>query len=75
MIRRSSGKVIHKQSLSYGIVVGRYSKDYIVGLSTARTAQSGIRLTTANSIDATRSMISRLSCATSFEFENVKGFA
>ena len=71
-------KVIHKQSLSYDnfrILVGRYSKDYIVGLEYSKDGTKWYKADTLNkdSIDSNKIDDQQVVDApTSFEFENVK---
>ena len=71
-------KVIHKQSLSYDnfrILVGRYSKDYIVGLEYSKDGSKWYKADTLNkdSIDSNKIDDQQVVDApTSFEFENVK---
>ena len=71
-------KVIHKQSLSYDnfrILVGRYSKDYIVGLEYSK---DGAKWYKADSLNKDSDDINKIDdqqvidAPTSFEFENVK---
>ena len=71
-------KVIHKQSLSYDnfrILVGRYSKDYIVGLEYSKDGTKWYKADTLNkdSIDSNKIDDQQvIEAPTSFEFENVK---
>ena len=71
-------KVIHKQSLSYDnfrILVGRYSKDYIVGLEYSKDGTKWYKADTLNkdSIDSNKIDDQQvIDAPTSFEFENVK---
>ena len=71
-------KVIHKQSLSYDnfrILVGRYSKDYIVGLEYSKDGSKWYKADTLNkdSIDSNKIDDQQvIDAPTSFEFENVK---
>ena len=71
-------KVIHKQSLSYDnfrILVGRYSKDYIVGLEYSKDGSKWYKADTLNkdSIDSNKIDDQQvIEAPTSFEFENVK---
>ena len=71
-------KVIHKQSLSYDnfrILVGRYSKDYIVGLEYSKDGAKWYKADTLNkdSIDSNKIDDQQvIEAPTSFEFENVK---
>ena len=71
-------KVIHKQSLSYDnfrILVGRYSKDYIVGLEYSKDGSKWYKADTLNkdSIDSNKMDDQQvIDAPTSFEFENVK---
>ena len=71
-------KVIHKQSLSYDnfrILVGRYSKDYIVGLEYSKDGTKWYKSDTLNkdSIDSNKIDDQQvIDAPTSFEFENVK---
>ena len=71
-------KVIHKQSLSYDnfrILVGRYSKDYIVGLEYSKDGAKWYKADTLNkdSIDSNKIDDQQvIDAPTSFEFENVK---
>ena len=71
-------KVIHKQSLSYDnfrILVGRYSKDYIVGLEYSKDGSKWYKADTLNkdAIDSNKIDDQQvIDAPTSFEFENVK---
>ena len=71
-------KVIHKQTLSYDnfrILVGRYSKDYIVGLEYSKDGTKWYKADTLNkdSIDSNKIDDQQvIDAPTSFEFENVK---
>ena len=71
-------KVIHKQSLSYDnfrILVGRYSKDYIVGLEYSKDGTKWYKADTLNkdSIDSNKIDDQQvIDAPISFEFENVK---
>ena len=71
-------KVIHKQSLSYDnfrILVGRYSKEYIVGLEYSKDGAKWYKADTLNkdSIDSNKIDDQQvIDAPTSFEFENVK---
>ena len=71
-------KVIHKQSLSYDnfrILVGRYSKDYIVGLEYSKDGTKWYKADTLNkdAIDSNKIDDQQvIDAPTSFEFENVK---
>ena len=71
-------KVIHKQSLSYDnfrILVGRYSKDYIVGLEYSKDGAKWYKADTLNkdSVDSNKIDDQQvIDAPTSFEFENVK---
>ena len=71
-------KVIHKQSLSYDnfrILVGRYSKDYIIGLEYSKDGSKWYKADTLNkdSIDSNKIDDQQvIDAPTSFEFENVK---
>ena len=71
-------KVIHKQSLSYDnfrILVGRYSKDYIVGLEYSKDGAKWYKADTLNKDSDDSNKIDDqqvIDAPTSFEFENVK---
>ena len=71
-------KVIHKQSLSYDnfrILVGRYSKDYIVGLEYSKDGAKWYKADTLNKDSDDINKIDDqqvIDAPTSFEFENVK---
>ena len=71
-------KVIHKQSLSYDnfrILVGRYSKDYIVGLEYSKDGSKWYKAETLNKDSDDSNKIDDqqvIDAPTSFEFENVK---
>ena len=71
-------KVIHKQSLSYDnfrILVGRYSKDYIVGLEYSKDGSKWYKADTLNKDSDDINKIDDqqvIDAPTSFEFENVK---
>ena len=71
-------KVIHKQSLSYDnfrILVGRYSKDYIVGLEYSKDGSKWYKADTLNKDSDDSNKIDDqqvIDAPTSFEFENVK---
>ena len=71
-------KVIHKQSLSYDnfrILVGRYSKDYIVGLEYSKDGTKWYKADTLNKDSDDINKIDDqqvIDAPTSFEFENVK---
>ena len=71
-------KVIHKQSLSYDnfrILVGRYSKDYIVGLEYSKDGSKWYKADTLNKDSDDINKIDDqqvIEAPTSFEFENVK---
>ena len=71
-------KVIHKQSLSYDnfrILVGRYSKDYIVGLEYSKDGAKWYKADTLNKDSDDINKIDDqqvIEAPTSFEFENVK---
>ena len=71
-------KVIHMQSLSYDnfrILVGRYSKDYIVGLEYSKDGSKWYKADTLNkdAIDSNKIDDQQvIDAPTSFEFENVK---
>ena len=71
-------KVIHKQSLSYDnfrILVGHYSKDYIVGLEYSKDGAKWYKADTLNKDSDDINKIDDqqvIDAPTSFEFENVK---